>query len=304
MADCLVHEGRLDEAVAAWEAAEHPRNHTGIDFAICDIYGEIAPERKRADLIQRIKKGETELAEELIKQDLNMVSNWWNSRVSQESLKQDLPLIEQAIAQDQPRLKAIHCLVAIRSIDEPTVDQIRTELKKANLIVDDGKLPDSSTITTALLGLAIENAVETRQKLLEKFGPQLMERAKSKAGDRMALHALCNLSVDQEDKIAEFDRFGWQRYADPRFAGSLLVALARDQKLKSDSPELKQALKDFPLDSFINQIALSTAGQGNVTKDMLVSAIKSEYHRLSHGIGGYPDSYRLKAYFHLLKEKL
>lgn len=41
-----------------------------------------------------------------------------------------------------------------------------------------------------------------------------------------------------------------------------------------------------------------------MTNEMLVAAIGAEFHKLSPGMGGYPDSYTLKRYFALLKEKL
>jgi len=44
--------------------------------------------------------------------------------------------------------------------------------------------------------------------------------------------------------------------------------------------------------------------ESEVTRDQLVAAIKAEYHHLSPGLDGQPDSYTLNAHFKLLKTKL
>jgi len=82
------------------------------------------------------------------------------------------------------------------------------------------------------------------------------------------------------------------------------LGLGTKGKLTADSPELKAALEKFPDNSLVHQMAIQCAGVEKVTKEMLVAAIKAEYHKLSIGMGGYPDSYILKAYFALLKQKL
>ena len=77
-----------------------------------------------------------------------------------------------------------------------------------------------------------------------------------------------------------------------------------DHKLKSDSPELVAALKQFPENNFLNEMVLRTAGKDHATKEMLAAAIKSEYRHLSPDpVSLIPTSAKLNMYFRLLKEK-
>src|SRR5207237_6880582 len=119
LADWLVRAGKLDDGVAAWEAAGHPHHHTGIDFAICEIYGGPSPLRRRGDLIEKYRNGDTQLAEKLIDQDLHMDQDWWNTTVSQKGLKHDLPLVEKATGGEGERFEQIRCWVDLTSKQEP-----------------------------------------------------------------------------------------------------------------------------------------------------------------------------------------
>lgn len=306
LAECLLRQGKLKEAVAAWEAAGHPRQHTAIDFAICEIHGEISPLRRRADLLQRLGKGEAQVAEKLIDLDLNMDEDWWNSGLSKPALTHDLPLIEKALGKESDRYKELRCWVDIASLTGPTPAAITAELKRSGLIVAGGKLPGQSLIASRLIAIVLENKIETAEQVFERFSKALLVRAKSEVGDAEALNILCALSTGDKvlDRLAEYDRYGYERYGEFRFLGSLLAYLGSHGKLTTDSPELKTALEKFSDNSLVQQMAIRCAGEEKVTKEMLVSAIESEYHKLSMGMGGYPDSYTLKAYFALLKKKL
>jgi tetratricopeptide (TPR) repeat protein len=306
LAECLLREGKLKEAVAAWGAAGHPRQHTDIDFAICEIHGEIAALRRRADLLQRLGKGEGQVAEKLIDLDLHMDRDWWNSGPSQRGLEQDLPLIEKALGSNSERYKVIRCWVNIAKVTDPQPADITTELKRNGLIVAGGKLPGESLVAARLIAIVQDNKIETDGQLFERFGKELLARAKSAAGDAEALNILCALSMGGQtaDRLAEYDRYGYERYGEFRFLGSLLAYLGTKGKLTADSPELKAALEKFSDNSLVHQMAIRCAGEEKVTKEMLVAAIKAEYHKLSTGMGGYPDSYTLKAYFALLNQEL
>ena len=306
LAECLIRQGKLREAVDAWQAAEHPHQHTGIDFAICEIHGDLSPLRRRGDLILRLKKGDPQAPEKLIDQDLHMDQDWWNGEISKDALAQDLPLVEKTLGSESARFREIQCWVNIASQEEPQADAVKAELKKANLILDAGKLPENSLVAGRLIGTVVAQKIETSEQLFQRFEKTLSARAKSEAGDVEALNILSGLSVGEKtmDRLAEYDRYGWDRYGDFRFAGSLLGGLAAQEKLTAYSPDLKKALKQFPESGIVNQFAMQCAGENNITKEMLVSAIESEFHHLSPGMGGYPDSYTLKSYFFMLKQKL
>jgi tetratricopeptide (TPR) repeat protein len=78
LADCFIRVGKLNEAVAAWEAAKHPNNHTGIDFTIYEIYGDLSPATRRGELIKQIRAGKLDLIEKLVDLDLHFDQDWWN----------------------------------------------------------------------------------------------------------------------------------------------------------------------------------------------------------------------------------
>jgi tetratricopeptide (TPR) repeat protein len=306
LAECLLRQGKLKEAVATWEAAGHPHQHTGIDFAICEIHGELSPLRRRSDLIQRVKKGEQQAASKLIDQDLHMDQDWWNSQISKDGLTQDLPLVEKLLGKETAKFKEIQCWVDIASLEEPQAETVKQVLKTANLIVEGGNLPESSLVAGRLIGIVLEQKIETREQMFGRYEKELTARAKSKEGDVEALNILSGLSIEKKTlaRLAEYDRYGWERYGEFRFAGSLLAGLSLQGSLNSDGPDLKKALEQFPESGAVHAVELRCADKDHVTKEMLVSAIESEYHHLSPGMGAYPDSYTLKGYFFMLKQKL
>jgi len=305
LADCLLRIGKLPEAVAAWDASAHARHHVAIDFAIFEIYGEISPLRRRADLLERVKKGDASAAEKLIDQDVNMDRDWWNGGPDAEALKHDAPLVEQLLGKPSKRFQAIECWLFIFSQEkQDEVAPVKARLEKDGLIVGQGSLPESSLVAARLFNAVVAGNIETRTQLLGKFRKELTDRAKSPAGDVDALNILCNLSQDKKDETLELERYGAERYADPRFALGQLVLMARDKKLSLDSAELKAALQKIPENSLLQRIVLTLAGEQKTTKEMLVAAIKAEYRHPSRGVNEYPDSYTLNAYFQMLKQKL
>jgi hypothetical protein len=235
-----------------------------------------------------------------------MDQDWWNSRVSEQGLKHDLPLVEKALGAGGERFEQIRCWVDLASKEEPQAEAVADALKAAGLLGEGGALPQSSIVASRLSAIAIDSGAGTKDALLARFGEELLKRAKSAPGDAEALNMLCYLCAlgKTRERLAEYDRYGWDRYGDVRFAGSLLAGLLAEGKLAGDSPELAKALKQFPEDSTINKIAIRCAGEQGLTAAMLAAAIQSEYRHLSPGMGGYPDSYTLKGYFALLKRKV
>ncbi len=104
LADCLVEQGKLSEAVASWDACVHATNHEAIDLAINDIYGVISPLRRRADLLKRVKNKEVGAAEKLIALDLSFDSDWWNIDIDDDALGRDLPVIDAVLGLRQQAL--------------------------------------------------------------------------------------------------------------------------------------------------------------------------------------------------------
>ncbi|EEF59985.1 hypothetical protein Cflav_PD3044 [Pedosphaera parvula Ellin514] len=298
LADCLVRTGEYREAVKAWQAANHGGNHVAIDMAIFEIYGDLSPLMRRADLISKVKAGQTNLIEKLLFLDLNMDHDWWNTEADQEAARQDMQLAEKKLGPKDMRLKDLKCYMDLKTT-EPTTARIKQKLSDAGLIIgDNGRLPADSQIASALISFVLDRHMESRQQLLDRFGKSLLERAKSKAGDVEALNALSFLTIgNSSEKLAEYDQYGWERYGDKRFAGSYLAGLLADKKINLNSPELKKAVTQFPEDAVIASLQLKCAGEKD-TADMIAQAIKGEYRHLSG------DSYTLKSLFANLDARL
>lgn len=304
LADCLVRQGKLSEAVAAWDAAGHATNHELIDLAISDIYGDVSPLRRRADLLKHVTNKEPGAAEKLIALDLNMDQDWWNSDIDEDALDRDLPVIDAALGPDSKRAKAIHCWVDIELQDTVASAPVLKSLEDADLIVEKGSLPESSIVAHGLITAVLDAHLMTKEQLLARFDKELTERMKSEAGDLEALRILTTLASNNHDRLESLYRFGWERYNDAESAADLLTQQLADKKLEHDSADLKKALEQFPENGVIQNLSIITLDESDVTPDQLVSAIKAEYHHLSPGLDGQPDSYTLNAHFKLLKQKI
>lgn len=304
LADCLVEQGKLSEAAGIWDAAAHAVNHEAIDLAINDIYGDVSPLRRRADLLNHVKNKEPGAAEKLIYLDLNMDQDWWNIDIDDDALGRDLPVIDAVLGPDSKRAKAIHCWVDIELQDTIASAPVLKSLEDAGLIVEKGALPESSLVAGGLIDAVLEVHLMTKDQLFERFDKELTDRTKAEAGDIDALRILCKLSSENQARYETLNRFGWDHYADAQCAVSLLNLLLSEKKLEHDSPDLKKALTQFPDNGVIQNLSIITMDESEVTKDQLVAAIKAEYHHLSPGLDGQPDSYTLNAHFKLLKQKL
>jgi hypothetical protein len=181
--------------------------------------------------------------------------------------------------------------------------EAKERLTKAGLILGGGTLPASSLVATRLFAVVLDKQLATKDELFKSFGAELLKRAKSKAGDVEALNLLCALSEANQERVSEYEHYGWERYGDMRFAGGTLATMLGKKQLKADSPELQKALKQFPENAIINQIALQAVPPDQISTEQLVRAIKAEFREPSMGLA-IRDTYTLKAYFGMLKAKL
>lgn len=305
LADCLLRSGKMKEAVEKWNAAKHGQNHVSIDFAIFEIYGGPLPLQRWGDLSAKINAGKTELIEQLLWLDMNWDQNWWNKSVNQHRLSTDSKMAEKILGSENQRLLDAKCYIKLKTGDLDTASIKAAMLKAGVIIGDKGRLPANSKIASGLIEIALENNFESRTQIIDRFGNLLLERAKSKEGDSEALNILCYLSIKNDrEKLAEYDRYGWERYHEARFAGSLLAGMIRTKELKLSSPELKQALADFPENGVIAMIQLELAGDKDVTNDIIATAIKSQYRRLDTDSLVPGNSYAIKSLFHKLETHL
>ncbi|WP_395750677.1 tetratricopeptide repeat protein [Prosthecobacter sp.] len=309
LADCLVRTGRLKEACEQWKLADHPNNHTEIDFAIHSIYGAALPFKRRSDLLKAIHAGQVNKLDELFALSANWDRDWWNADVNPEMLKKDVALAKEILAGDAEHFAELE-VYAETYTQEVTPKWLEEKLKAKGWILGEaGKLPSRGHVADRLVSLVLEHELEKEATLLKRFEAELRNRALGKdAKDIMALNMLAHLLASDEKlapQLAEIDQAGWERYHDDRFAASLLVGLLGTDKLKTDSPQFIQAMKDFPENEFIAMMGVEMAEkEGKPMSQPLVEAIKAEFRHLSISIGIIKDSYRLKGLFALLEKEL
>ena len=304
LADCLLRSGQLREAVQAWKDADHSSNHTGIDFAIYEIYGKISPVQRRGDLIAEIKAGRHERLPELIFLDLHFDRDWWNTSVFEQGLAPDLALAAEKLGKDSPAYRDLADYARLAQEEEPKAAAIREAWTKARFLLGKkSRLPASSLLARAMCELAVRHELVDPTDLWKWHEAALRERLKTK--DRDALHLLCWLgSLVDYDKVAAWNALGWKEWQDPEFAAAHIASRYTDKKLTSpDDPELKAALAVKPEDGYLQLLRLELAGKQNLTAGLIVDSIKAEFRELSPGMGAR-DSYRLKALFTTLEEKL
>jgi hypothetical protein len=304
LADCLVRAGKSRDAVAAWAKANHARNHVAIEKMICSIYAGIDPLRKRADILQAVEKGAA-THEALILQDLNMENDWWNSHIYFEGLDRDLARAAQALGKESRRYKEMDALAILGKNDKVTEKDIFDQHRSLHVLVVGGAFPVNSAVAAQFIRLAVEHKLVAMDELLKRYGPELEDRATSKEGDVEALNILCVLHSSAENwkDVKKFDRYGWDRYKDVRFARSYLAELLRDKELTLETPDLKKAFDQFPEDAILWTYRLHVLGEQVELIDVL-GAIQAEFRHLSVSTGVTKDSSKLKALFIQLERKI
>jgi tetratricopeptide (TPR) repeat protein len=102
-ADCLVQLGQYKLAVEHWLQARHDQHHIFIEKQIHEIYGKTAPAQRRGEMLEQFRRGQTELAEAIIWQDLDFDRDWWNGGLNQVFLDRDLAEIGTALGVQSQR---------------------------------------------------------------------------------------------------------------------------------------------------------------------------------------------------------
>ena len=304
LADCLVRTGDFTAAVQAWEQADHGQNHTAIDFAICEVYGPLVPGQRRGELIAQIKAGDLAKLNDLILLDLNFDSDWWNSGVFNAGLDLDLRFAARLLGEGNARYQHLALYARLAQPDEKKPADLKQALTSAQVILGaDAALPANSQLARALCELVVRNKIATPADLWASHQTAL--HARVAANDREALHLLCWLAAATRNReLVELNRLGWEEWNDPTFAASYAVDLYREKKLTSpDDSQLLAAMAAARDDPTLNQLRIALAGENAVTPAMVAGAIKSEYHKLSVGLGGR-DSYTLNGLFAELGKRL
>lgn len=278
-ADCLMHLGRIEEAIAAWDAARATQSHVDIEKSARAIYGGPGLDVQRCGMLQAIQGGDLSKLEPLLLLDLSwerfgeaMISN-------RKYVTHDRALGASLLGKDTRRYRELDYLVAARLANEPRApaspestpgpaedpsglgpSPIERGGRQLGLVgYGEKHLPYDSRVTAGAFELLFMDGAVIASEFIEWFGKELTERAKSKDGDVEACELLCRLYADAKlkEKAAELDALGWERYKDARFAVRLLAA--RGDKLESSDPVLKTALETPPGDGRILSFAIDCA---------------------------------------------
>src|SRR5262247_1826850 len=301
-ADCLVQLGQYKLAVEHWLKARHDRHHILIEKQIHEIYGKTAPGQRRGEMLEQFRRGQTELAEAIIWQDLDFDQDWWNSRTDQVFLARDLAEIGKALGVESRRFRELQ-LWADAATGKRKLGEGLSEL---NLLQPpSGAFPVSSFAAYHLIRMALSESLTDAAFLLKTYEAELRRRALADgANDMKAMEILGFLIYDQRrDQIGEIDLAGWKRYQMAPYAASYLFELGKAGNLSLATPELAAAVKEFPRNVLVQELALQEARKASISgKELtpyIARVITAEYAQLT-GLLGPRDSYKLKRLFAVL----
>jgi hypothetical protein len=299
LADCLVQLGQYKLAAEHWLKARHDRYHIAIEKQIHEIYGKTAPGQRRGELLEQFRRGQTELAEAIVWQDLDFDQDWWNSRTDPVFLDRDLADIGAALGADSRRFRELKLWADAATGKRKLADG----LSELNLLQPPaGAFPVSSFAAYHLIRMAISEGLTNTAFLLNTYEAELRRRALADgADDPKAMEVLGFLIYDQRrDQLADIDLAGWKRYRMAPFAASYLIGLGKAGQLSLTTPELADAVKEFPRNVLVQELALLEARKaGKSGKELapyIARVITAEYAQLT-GLLGPRDSYKLKQLF-------
>ena len=307
VAECLLLAGDLQGAVSAWEAAKHSSHHTGIDFMIFAVHGELSPWRRRADLLASARAGDRGAAVRLIGLDLRFDSDWWNAGKQNDALEHDRAEVARILGEDSREWRELEAAMALG--ETRTVEEARDVLTKAGLLLaPDGALPVRDELMLQIVPTILSLELESGESLLARFGKELEARAFAEPGSPEAADVFLGLQPETNaEATALLERRAWEKFRLPRFAAAHLGILVSLERLRFDSEPLQSARKEFPRDPHIAGLAFELGERDKAPtaekQSALVAAILAEYTQLT-GLYGPRDSYRLKAYFGALREML
>src|SRR5215510_557135 len=210
-ADCLVQLGQYKLAVEHWLKARHDRHHISIEKQIHEIYGKTSPGQRRGEMLEQFRRGQTELAEAIIWQDLDCDQDWWNSRTDEVFLARDLTEIGLVLGVESQRFRELK----LWADAETGKRKLGEGLGELNLLQPpSGAFPVSSFAAYHLIRMALSESLTNAVFLLKTYQVELRQRALADgANDLKAMEILGFLIYDQRrDLIAEIDFAGWKRY--------------------------------------------------------------------------------------------
>lgn len=307
-AECFIQLGKIDEAVAAWKRSEEATNGTLIDFEsmVCEINGGFSPLQKRCLLIERVRAGDIDAAEELVVHDSEYTTDWWNSNVNSRFLRDDVELIRGMKSDDKADVDEIVRAVDIILAAEKNAEAAKSAFVQNHFLLDEEHtLPKRARLASHLMGILETHELMTSEAMRATWEEQITNRAMSEKSD-VLFNIVAHLNLGT-DRLAAIQDLAWKTTGGEVFATSRIVALDVNDKLTLDNPLLNEATERFPRNGVIAQSFLRcTISAKQPPKDALIQAIKAEYSHFSTGPGLYVrrSARKLRAYFQLLSQEL
>jgi hypothetical protein len=302
LADCYINLGEVDKSVSNWNKANHPKNHTGIDFAIHTIYGRTDQIKIRNEYRKEIEKGNIQAFCSLIFLDMNWELDWWNSNIQEYFLREDILLGENIFNQHENDFGTTQAYIKIKRLSnaENKGDSIKSILMENKLIIGSNPLPSNGQITSDLLRICLTNQIVSENDFFKQRGNELLQLAE-KTKDKETLNIYAYLQAGVKGKVDEsIDKLGWTEFKDERFAVSYFIGKA--DKNRYDDKELSQALLDFPNSSKLYWVKTNCAKiENKPLKPHLIELVKREFKTLGSDQSHY--SYPLKSYFAYLQDE-
>lgn len=307
-AECFIQIGRIEEAVAAWKRSEAAKNGTLVDLEsmVCEINGGFLPLGKRCLLIERVRAGDLEAAEELVVHDAAYTTDWWNTNVNARFLRDDIELIRGMKSDEKKDVDEIVRVGIIILAAEKDAEAAKSAFVQNRLLLDDAhSLPTRAKLASQLFGILETHKLMKNDAMRTTWEEQLTDRALSEKSEVLFnIVAHMNLGTD---RLPEIQDLAWKITGGEVFATSRIAALDANDKLTLNDPLLKEAIERFPRNGVIAESFLRcTIAAKQPTKDALIQAIKAEYSHFSMGPGLYVrrSARKLRAYFQLLSQEL
>jgi len=306
-AECALRTGDVAGACKWWAKSESTKSGSLEQFEslVCELHDTQDPFAERDALIKAVDNGDPAAAANLILLDLFWPYDWWNTHAHNKNLSADLVRIDKKFpapknAPADAKLKAARCAAALELEDASDSATVRRILLRDQFLLDPAKtIPANGRALAKMISAILDSDLMITESLRESLGDKLLAAAKTST-DPEFLNAVAHLYLET-DKLAEIDRLGRDNTKDPRFTASLLLGKSKPE-LKWDDPDLQRALRDFPADANIAQIAFRAGMRAKQPKEqLLIAAIKAEFTKFSSGRTSIanirPSAIPLRVYF-------
>ncbi len=303
LSECYLNLENYSKAITHWKAANHQKNHTGIDKAIHTIHGQFDQIKKRSNLIAKTTSKDINSAYELIFLDMNWKLDWWNENIQEYFLEKDINTIKNTFGANNKDYLQLSAYNKIKHLSKTSnaKDSIKVTLLDSKLILDNNQMPINGKIASDLLRISLANHLIDEKEFFEKRGQEIIALANTyKDEELLNIYAYLE-SVVTGHVSEQTDKKGWDEYQSEKFAISYFMGLAN--KNKYDNPDLEKALRDFPKSSKIHWVKLNCAKiEGKPLKIDLIEVLKKEFKTLGTHKNKY--SYGLNSYFRLLENEM